>query len=164
MEALGRDQRGDQRIHQSLKPESAPDRGPQQLGIALGHLGMTDAGINEYEVALEENPRHADAHNNFGVALAMRGQLDRRDRSVSSRHSVPGKLLQRPQRLGNALAMKGDLPGAIREYEYCLKNDPKDPQAHNNFGNALLQEGKLDEAAAQYRIALKLGPRILRRI
>jgi Tfp pilus assembly protein PilF len=149
---------GDQRIHQSLEPESAPDRGPQQPGHRPGRSRLSDAGIHEFQVALEENPRHAGAHNNYGVALAMRGQLDEAiaqfrlalacQENYLSAHSDLGQRPGHERRPGRS-------DSGIR---ICLKIDPKDPQVHNNLGNALAQQGKLAEAAAQYKMALNLRP------
>ena len=46
------------------------------LGNALANVGRVDEAIHEYQVAIEEDPHHADSHNNYGIALAMHGKLD----------------------------------------------------------------------------------------
>ena len=69
----------------------------------------------------KQNPDHADAHNNLGIALAMKGKLDeaiphfqaaiRSNPNYASAHS----------NLGNAFAVQHKLDEAIREYREALR-------------------------------------------
>jgi eukaryotic-like serine/threonine-protein kinase len=98
------------------------------------------------------------AHNNLGLALYYRNQLD--DAIAEYRRAIDLDLKYAPahNNLGLALAAKQQLDKAIAEFKRAIDLDPKIAMPHYNLGSALQDRGQLDDAAAAYHDAIKLDP------
>jgi len=62
--------------------QTRPGRGPPRPREALSDSGQVDQAIDEFKRVLARDPQNADALNNYGVSLAMKGSSPRR-RSTS---------------------------------------------------------------------------------
>ena len=107
------------------------------------------------------------AHENLGVILQRRGQLDEaishywealRIRSSSGQNRYRRGLARAHSNLAGALLRKGKIDEAIAHSEMALKFRPEDADAHTNLGNALLQKGFADQAILHYEKALRTAP------
>ncbi len=114
--------------------------------------------IEYYESQLRLNANNVDAHNNLGVALADRGQIDLAVLHYKEAVRLNPSIGNVHFNLGNAYAEQGKPGDAIGEYEEALRLDPKFAEAHNNLGNTLAQTGRVDEAVGHFRQALSLKP------
>jgi Flp pilus assembly protein TadD len=117
--------------------------------------------------ALAVTSNNPTAHNNLGVLLQRRGQLDEaifhygqaldiRSNSGQARHYLG--LAHAHSNLGSALLRKGQIDDAIAQCEMALKLRPAYADAHTNLGNALLQKGFVDQAILHYEKALQTAP------
>ena len=103
-------------------------------------------------------PQDAEAHNNLGVALRDRGQLN--DALESFRRA----LAQNPRyadaynNRGITLQDIGQLDDAVGSFRQALEIKPEYAEAHNNLGNALQLLGQLDDAIVHLQKALILDP------
>ncbi len=151
------------------------ERKRQLLGAALAHrpgdlgllmtLGFTypinqEDGAAErvrwYQAATTAAPGNAAAHNNLGIALSDKGQVDEAIACYEKAIEFDPKLAQAHSNLGVALAVKGQVDAAIACYHKAIELDPKDAPAHYNLGLILKEQRDLDGAERAFREAVRL--------
>jgi tetratricopeptide (TPR) repeat protein len=98
------------------------------------------------------------AHNNLGLALAGRGQLDAAIAEYQRALKINPDFELAHNNLANALASRGQVDAAIAHYQRALEIKPDFADVHNNLGNALAGRGRFDEAIAHYQRALDIHP------
>lgn len=130
------------------------------LGVALGHMGDSDAAIAEYREALRANPGNCMAHYNLGVALASRGDWDGAIAESGEAVRLDPELADAHNNLGMALGSIGNWDAAILEFQEAIRLKPSLAEAHDNLGVALTKKGHLDAAIAASREALRLDPKL----
>jgi protein O-mannosyl-transferase len=107
------------------------------------------------------------AHNNLGVLLERRGQVDDamvhylqtlRIQSVTgqARHNLG--LARAHTNLASALLRKGNIDEAIVHCNTALRLRPNFAEAHTALGNAFLQERAMAEAVMHYEKSLAITP------
>jgi tetratricopeptide (TPR) repeat protein len=135
-----------------------------------------------WRATLTAYPKAFLAHNNLGVVLLEKGQIDEALIHFQAAQSImPGfaeahsniaaavralavqKLImpgfaEAQSNLGDALFRKRQLDEAIAQCQEALHLDPNLASAHNNLGLALLQEGQVGEAIAHFQAALASRP------
>src|SRR5262249_53674769 len=99
------------------------------------------------------------AHNNLGIALKDKGDLDGAIACYRQALRLDPQFALAHTNLGAALKDKGDLNGAIACHRRALRLDPRFARAHINLGAALWAQGNRDVAIAYYRQALRLDPK-----
>jgi protein O-mannosyl-transferase len=128
----------------------------------LGHFLLTharlDEAIEQFQMAVNIDPRFPEAQKNLSVALTEKGRTDEAIAHLQTLlKEYPNDALGH-YNLGNALLKKGDSQGAIAGYEKALSIQVRYPAAHYNLGIALDQNGRIDEAIAQYQQAVQEDP------
>jgi predicted O-linked N-acetylglucosamine transferase (SPINDLY family) len=108
--------------------------------------------------AAKLSPNDAEAHNNLGVALQERGQLDGAVASYRSALRIDPGFVEAHYNLGNVLSELGRLEEAVASYRSALKINPNFAVIHSNLGAALQELGRLNEALSSCRRALELEP------
>ena len=111
-----------------------------------------------YRTTIDRNPDCWMAHNNLGLALAGRGQVDEAIAHYRKALEIKPDDAEAHNNLGDALAGRGQVDEAIAHYRKALEIKPDYAEAHNNLGNALAGRGQVDEAIAHYRKALEIKP------
>jgi tetratricopeptide (TPR) repeat protein len=96
------------------------------------------------------------AHNNLGVALREKGQLDEAIAECREAIRLKKDDALAHYNLGFALRKKGQLDEAIAEQREAIRLKKEFAEAHIILGNALREKGQLDEAIAEYREAIRL--------
>ena len=115
--------------------------------------------IGCYRTAVALRPEATAAHNNLGLALYDKKQLDDAIAEYKKAIDLDPKDALAHNNLGLALAAKRQLDDAIAEYKKAIDLDPKFATAHYNLGNALQAKGQLDDAIAEYKKAIDLDPK-----
>ena len=108
--------------------------------------------------AAKLSPNNAEAHNNLGVVLQERGQLDGAVASYRSALKIDPGFVEAHYNLGNVLCELGRLEEAVASYRNALKFNPNLAVIHSNLGAALQELGRLEEALSSCRRALELEP------
>jgi Flp pilus assembly protein TadD len=103
-------------------------------------------------------PRSAEARNNLGGALLMRGEVDEAMEHLQEAVRIDPNHAEAHSNLGVALARRGRSTEAIDHYREALRLDPRQTQAYSNLGNALLQQGRIREAIVQFEEGLSIDP------
>ena len=96
------------------------------------------------------------AHNNLGIVLASRGQVDAAIAHFKKALEITPDHVETHNNLGGALAIRGEVGAAIACYRKALEIQPDYAEAHNNLGVALAGRGQTDEAIVCYRKALEI--------
>jgi Flp pilus assembly protein TadD len=103
-------------------------------------------------------PRSAEARNNLGGALLVRGEVDEAMEHLQEAVRIDPNHAEAHSNLGVALARRGRSTEAIDHYREALRLDPRQTQAYSNLGNALLQQGQIREAIVQFEAGLSIDP------
>ena len=141
-------------------PELAPSRSYLTLTYAnaLYLLRKNDEAITQFKRSIALKPGSAEAHNNLGVALDEKHDLDGAIAEYREALRLKPEDAEAHYNLGIALRDKHDLDGAMAECREALRLKPHLAEAHNNLGNALRDKHDLDGAITEYREALRLKP------
>jgi len=98
-------------------------------------------------------------HNNLGLALAQKGQVDEAVTHFRKALEIKPDYANAHQNLGVALVGQGQLDTAIAHFRRALELKPDYPGiTHNNLGIVLARRGQFDEAIAHFRKALEITP------
>ncbi len=137
-----------------------PRKAEALLAEADAHLdrGSYGEAADAYARALELNPRHAVARNNFGAALSRLGRyLEAREQFRRAVELDP-RLADAHSNLGSALLWTGHVIEAEAPLRRALKLSPKHVDAHVALGRTLYGVRRLRDAQDAYEKALKLAP------
>jgi tetratricopeptide (TPR) repeat protein len=107
---------------------------------------------------LARNPDSWMAHNNLGLTLFGKGQVDGAVAQYQRTLEINPNFVLAHNNLGVALLQKARLDDAVAHYQKALEINSNYPQVHDNLGNVLFQKGQLDDAVAQYEMAVKINP------
>jgi tetratricopeptide (TPR) repeat protein len=128
------------------------------LGQFLLDHGRLDEAIDQFQIALNIDPKYPMARTNLGIALAKKGRIDEAIANLQTvLENYPNDAKAR-YNLGTALLKKGDSPSAITAFEKALAIQSRYPSAHYSLGMALDDSGRIDEAIAHYQKAAQEDP------
>ena len=127
-------------------------------GLTFRQSGMYRDVEALYRTTIDGNPACSMAHNNLGLAMADRGQVDEAITHYRKALKIDPDNPQAHNNLGLALAGRGQVDQAVTHYQEALRIKPDFAEAHNNFGMVLVQSGRFDEAIAHFQQALKIKP------
>src|SRR6267378_2586733 len=111
-----------------------------------------------WRTTLARNPGCWMAHNNLGIVLFDKGQLDEAIRHYRTTLEMQPNFWDADYNLGTALLGKGQVDEAIFYCDKAVRMQPNDPDAHVAFANALLQKKRIDDAIAHYQNAVAIRP------
>jgi tetratricopeptide (TPR) repeat protein len=163
---LGESEATDVRRRRQLL-RAAVRRRPENLGLLMV-LGKTypvnkKEGANErvrwYQAAVAVAPSNMAAHNNLGVALSDKGQVDEAIACYRKAIELGPRNAGAHSNLGKALRGRGKSDEAIACFKKAIALCPEDALPHYNLGNALKDKGQLEEAIAEYNKAIALAPK-----
>jgi Tfp pilus assembly protein PilF len=127
-------------------------------GSALQKEGKLDEAIEQYKIALQFNPKYADAHMNLGTALSGQAKFD-----AAAPHMEAASRLQ-PNNGGfhlmyaNLLQRMGRRDEAAVHFETGTRLKPNSADAHYSYAAFLAEIGKDDEYISELRTVLRLNP------
>jgi len=111
-----------------------------------------------WRTTLARNPGCWMAHNNLGIVLFEKGQLDEAIRHYRTTLEMQPDFWDADYNLGTALLGKGQVDESIFYCDKAVRMQPNDPDAHVAFANALLQKKRTDDAIAHYQKAVAIRP------
>jgi Flp pilus assembly protein TadD len=114
--------------------------------------------LERHRLIAQAVPGSAEARNNLGGALLVRGEIDEAIEQLQEALRIDPRHAEAHSNLGVALARRGRLAEAIDHYRAALRLDPNQTQTYSNLGNALLQQGQIREAIARFTDALAIEP------
>jgi tetratricopeptide (TPR) repeat protein len=128
-----------------------------QLGFSHLHLGDVVESRRQMRLALEENPKHAQAWFQQANLAYAQGDL------TTAAHDYRQSLASNPRgaaahgNLGAVLFAQQNLPAAAVAFRRSLELSPNNAQAHYNLGLLLLQQDDLTGARLEILRAAELG-------
>lgn len=133
------------------------------VGIALAAASYVEAGywrdsVTLYRRALAVTTGNAVAHNNLGLALLERGDLDGTIEHCRKALEIDPGHPEAPNHLATALTGKGLDAEAIAVYRRAIAIRPGNATFHSNLGTVLAESGDLGGAAAAFAEAIRLAP------
>jgi len=111
-----------------------------------------------WRTTLARNPVCWMAHNNLGIVLFQKGEIDEAIAHYRKTLQTQPDFSDADYNLGNALVQKGEIEEAILHCQKAVMVQPFDPDAQVALGNALFQKGLVDDAIVHYEKALALRP------
>jgi tetratricopeptide (TPR) repeat protein len=111
-----------------------------------------------WRTTLARNPACWMAHNNLGIVLSQKGEIDEAIAHYRTTLEMRPDFSDANYNLGNALLQRGEIDEAILHCQKAVMVQPFDPDAQVALGNALFQKGLVDDAIVHYEKALALRP------
>src|SRR5881275_1135236 len=111
-----------------------------------------------WRTTLARNPGCWMAHNNLGIVLFEKGQLDEAIAHYRRTLQMQPNFWDADYNLGSALLGKGEVDEAILYCEKAVAKEPNDPDAQVALANALLQKKRIDDAIVHYQKAAAMRP------
>jgi tetratricopeptide (TPR) repeat protein len=111
-----------------------------------------------WRTTLARNPSCWMAHNNLGIVLFGKGQLDDAIAHYRTTLEMQPDFWDADYNLGTALLHKGQVDEAIFYCDKAVRKQPNDPDAQVALANALLQKKQIDDAIVHYQKAVTLRP------
>jgi tetratricopeptide (TPR) repeat protein len=111
-----------------------------------------------WRTTLARNPACWMAHNNLGIVLSQKGEIDEAIAHYRTALQMRPDFSDANYNLGNALLQRGEIDEAILHCQKAVMVEPFDPDAQVALGNALFQKGLVDDAIVHYERALALRP------
>ncbi len=127
-------------------------------GSSLYQQGKTNEAIQEFEAALEVNPRLVMAHINL---IALFGQLNDADKAEQHFRAAVGldpNWVETYYNWGMFLVQQGRKTEAEEQFKKAVEVNPSYPEAHVQLGLLLDASRPSDEAAVHYQRALEVNP------
>src|SRR6266705_2040334 len=111
-----------------------------------------------WRTTLARNPGCWMAHNNLGIVLFEKGQLDEAIAHYRKTLQMQPNFWDADYNLGSALLGKGEVDEAILYCEKAVAKEPNDPDVQVALANALLQKKRIDDAIVHYEKAVAMRP------
>jgi protein O-mannosyl-transferase len=111
-----------------------------------------------WRTTIARNPGCWMAHNNLGIVLFQKGQLDEAIAHYRTTLQMEPNFWDADYNLGSALLGKGHVDEAILYCDKAVAMEPNDPDAQVALANALLQKKRIDEAIVHYQRAVAIRP------
>ena len=107
-------------------------------------------------------PDHVGAHNNLGIELARRGQVDEAIAHFRKVLEINPNDAEAHMAPGNVLLGRRQFVASLDYYRRALEIKPDQADAHYNLGLALAGLGRVEDAIVEYRKAVEMTPTLLK--
>jgi len=111
-----------------------------------------------WRTTLARNPSCWMAHNNLGIVLFQKGEIDEAIAHYRTTLQMQPDFWDADYNLGSALLIKGEVDEAIAYCNRAVAMEPNDPDAQVALGNALAGKERIDDAIVHYEKALAMRP------
>ena len=149
-------------------------REKEVLGIALSHRGIVwlkkggvNRAIEDYDKAIELNPKLPTAYTGRGKAWSTKGELDKAIEDYNKAIALDPKYAKAFRERGSVWSKKGELDKAIEDYNKAISYPDLSPTyyanrshsvAYTGRGKVWEKKGELDKAIEDYNKAIEIYP------
>ena len=127
-------------------------------GNAWVRKGLYSSAIEDFNAAIQRDPKFVDAYRNRGIAWHRSGDYDRAIADLNQALRLDPRSATTYNARGLALMNKGEFDRAIADFDAAIKLDPRYAAAFNNRGLAFHSKRDLDRAIADFNRVIKLAP------
>ncbi|MCE0521637.1 MAG: tetratricopeptide repeat protein [Methylacidiphilales bacterium] len=131
----------------------------ENLGRALLKRGDIAGAKDQFEAALQLDPRYVDGHFDLGTTLMESNRLPEAVAQFDEAIRLDPRDADAYDNLGATLMQLGRTSEAMDYFRQAIAIS-NFAQPHNDLGNALVQQGKVDEAISEYQKALAIDPEV----
>ncbi|MBX9677746.1 MAG: tetratricopeptide repeat-containing glycosyltransferase family protein [Gemmataceae bacterium] len=128
------------------------------MAISLARQGKQERAEQAFRQAIQIQPEHAKAHNNFGVLLADMGKRKEAFEAWQNAVRFDPNYPEAQFNFAMALAEAGEADGAVEHYENALRLKPDYAEALNNLGLLHHERGRPHDAVVLLEQAVRLRP------
>jgi len=114
--------------------------------------------VDEIAEAVRINPKQAEGHNWYGVALGAVGRTQESIAQFRAALAIQPDYTSARYNLAKALVKSGHLDEAAKEFSAVVLADPNDALVRNSYGELLLRMNRPADAIEQFNRALALDP------
>ncbi|MEH2123306.1 tetratricopeptide repeat protein [Nostoc sp.] len=151
---------------QLVSAQAPIQQSPKQEYVeSLFLLGNAAQNAGEYLKAeiiwrkvLKIESNNAIAHNNLGITLRKRGNLEEAVIEYLEAIQINPKNANAYKNLGIAEYYIGNLEKAVDAYRKAIQINPKDTNTYKNLGIVLRKQGDLQGAVGTYYVAIQINP------
>ncbi len=127
-------------------------------GSSLYQQGKVSEAIQEFQAALEVNPRLVTAHVNLIALYGLLNQPDKSEQHFRAAVELDPGWVESYYNYGLFLAQHSRKTEAADLFQKAVEINPDYPEAHVQLGLLLDETGRSAEASAHYRRALQVNP------
>jgi len=132
-----------------------------QAGLCRAMLGDAEGALDEFDHAIELNPRYTEAHLNRAIVLSELARLDdaelalgrageeRARSSGALRPELADRIALSHGDLGDLYSEAGDTPAAVEEYTRALRIRPAFADIRMRLARALIAAGEAEAAVEE---------------
>jgi tetratricopeptide (TPR) repeat protein len=116
------------------------------------------AAIDDFRLAIQNDPLRWRAHHNVGVLMAIAGNFPDAINAFTKTIEINPKFVEAFHNRGEIYFRKGDYNRAIEDYNKAIALDDKVADLFSGRGNARFALGQTEAALADYQSAMSLAP------
>ena len=128
------------------------------IGLTRLQVGFWSDSVTIFEHTLRVTTDNYVAHDNLGIALVARGDVEAGIRQYGESLRIKPDFIKAHNNLGWVLAERHRPEEAIDHFRHALRVSPGYAKAHYNLGCALANQGRSVEAIDHFRQALRSDP------
>ena len=146
---------GGKKIEGPVAPASSDD---VKKGIAALNAGDTNGAKAAFEVAVQKNPKQADAHHYLGLVNDQIGNKAEAEKNYRKALELQPDLEESAVNLAAILVENGKYDEAASLMKTSIAKNPKSAALQVNLGMALSGKNDVDGASKAFEEAIKLEP------
>jgi Flp pilus assembly protein TadD len=114
--------------------------------------------ITLFENAIKVTENNCMAHNNLGIALFGKEELDKAIFHYKKALNIKPDTSEAIKNLGVTLSEKGNFKEAAQYFSKALVINPEDWDSHYKLGGVLAKRGKFNEAICHFEEVIRINP------
>ncbi len=127
-------------------------------GNFLLRLGQIDGAIEAYSLAVELNPRDADAYNNRGIAHDSKSEYGLAIKDFNQAMKLNPRDAAIYNNRGTVYVDTDEVDLAIKDFNAAIRLKPNEDKSYNNRGIAYHKQGDYNLAIKDFNHAIRLKP------
>jgi tetratricopeptide (TPR) repeat protein len=128
------------------------------LGLAYYKAGRLEQAVQEYRLALDEDPNYAEAHFNLGQCYRALGRAQEAEASFTAAVRAEKAFVPAHYNLGKIYESTERVDLALAEYAACIEYDDQYTLAFIDMGRLLYGKNDIPSAIEKLTRALELEP------
>jgi tetratricopeptide (TPR) repeat protein len=127
-------------------------------GIVYGNMGSYQQAIQDFDTAINHDPKYSPAYNNRGLVY---GQIENYSQAIQDLNRAIQLNMQYADAYNNRGTIYADMENyqqAIQDFEKAIMLAPQNAGAYHNLGKAYSNIGNYDQAIRNFGRAIEIAP------